>query len=102
MAAWLYVFDEFKPLDIEPPTLFKLAKENPLKLFDIVREVLEEYVREIKEVKVNRVFFDSSRFELLIEYLATCEVGVISAKLIYSENPAETLKNFYESESHTA
>jgi len=98
MVAWLYVFDEFKPLDIEPPLLFKLARENPLKLFDMVREVLEEYVREIRGVEVRRVFFDSSGFELLIEYLVACEAGIISVKLIYSENPAETLQRFYESE----
>jgi len=102
VPAWLYIFDEFRPLDIEPPTLFKLAREDPLRLFDMVREVLEEYVREIRGVEVHRAFYDSGRFELLIEYIVTCEAGVISAKLIYSENPAETLRKFYESESHTA
>jgi len=100
MSAWLYIFDEFRPLDIEPLTLFELAREDPLRLFDMVREVLEEYVREIKEVKVNKVFFGFSRFELLIEYLIICEAGIISAKLIYSENPVKTLQHFYESELH--
>jgi len=105
MPAWLYIFDEFRLLDIEPTTLFKLAREDPLRLFDMVREVLGEYVRyvrEIRGVEVRRVFFDFSRFELLIEYIVACEAGIISVKLIYSENPAETLQHFYESESHTA
>jgi len=100
--VWLYIFDEFRPLDIEPPTLFKLAREDPLRLFNMVREVLEEYIKEIRGVEVRRVFYDFGRFELLIEYIVTCEAGIISAKLIYSENPTKTLQHFYESESHTA
>jgi len=98
MNTWLYIFDEFRPLDIELPMLLRFARDDPLKLFDIVREVLDKYVREIRGVEVRRVFFDSSRFELLIEYIVTCEAGIISAKIIYSENPVKTLQHFYESE----
>jgi len=36
MGFWLYIFDEFRPLEIEPTVLFELARDDPLKLFDYV------------------------------------------------------------------
>jgi len=100
MPAWLYIFDGFRPLDLEPPILFKLAREDPLKLFDYVKEVVEDYVKEIRSVKVLRKFFDPDTFDLVVEYIVECEAGSISAKIIYSENPASALQKFYEHESY--
>jgi len=102
MPVWIYIFDEFSPLDIEPSVLFELAREDPLRLFEYVREVVEDYVKEIKSVRVLRKFFDSNTFDLVIEYTVECDVGTISAKIIYSENPASALQRFYESESYAA
>jgi len=100
MPAWLYIFDEFRPLDIEPPVLFELARDEPLRLFEYVREVIEDYVKEIKSIKVHRKFFDPETFDLVVEYIVECEAGTISAKIVYSENPASALQRFYEYESY--
>jgi len=96
MSAWLYIFDEFRPLDIEPTTLFELAKDYPLKLFDLVKEIVEDYVKVIKSVRVHKKFFDPETFGLVVEYMVECETGTISAKIIYSENPASTLEKYHE------
>jgi len=95
MPTWIYVFDEFRPLDLEPQTVFELTRDDPLKLFDLVREVVEDYVKEIKSVRVHRRFFDSNTFDLVVEYIVECEAGTISAKIIYSENLASTLEKYY-------
>jgi len=100
MPTWLYIFDEFRPLDIEPPTLFELTRDDPLRLFEYVKEIVMDYVKEIRSVKVLRKFFDSETFDLVVEYIVECEVGTISAKIIYSENPASALQKFYEHESY--
>jgi len=63
-------------------------------------DVVEDYVKEIKSVKVLREFFDPETFDLVVEYIVECEVGPISAKIIYSENPASALQKFYEYESY--
>jgi len=97
MPAWLYMFDEFRPLDIEPPVLFELARDDPLKLFDYVREVLGDYVKEIKSVRVFRKFFDPETFDLVVEYIVECETGTISAKIVYSENPSSALQKYHGS-----
>lgn len=48
---------------------------------------LFESVREVKNVKVYDIYFDSSNLEVLVEYLVKCKLGEISAKIIYSYNP---------------
>ena len=101
MSTWIYVFDEFKPIDIDSSKLFKLVEENPLELFEIVREKLVDDVKEIRtvrDVKVYNTYFDPSNLELLIEYLVECNEGEISIKVIHSHNPPATLRKYYEYE----
>jgi len=50
-------------------------------------------------MRVHRKFFDPYTFELVVEYIAECKAGIISAKIVYSENPASALQRFYEHES---
>ena len=95
MSTWVYVFDEFKPIDIDTGKLFELAKKNPMELFNTIKDVLEEYIKVIKDVRVYDVYFDAKAFELLIEYIVKCDLGEISIKLIYSKNPRETLAHYY-------
>ena len=98
MSAWVYVFDEFKPVDIDVGKLFELAEKDPLKLFESVREVLGDYIKEIKDVRVYDIYFDPSSLEVLVEYLVKCELGEVSVKLIYSRNPRVTLNKYYKHE----
>jgi len=100
MPAWLYVFDEFRPLDLEPQTLFELARGDPLRLFEYVKDVVEDYVKEIRSVRVRGKFFDPETLDLVVEYIVECEAGTISAKIIYSEKPSLTLQKFYKHESY--
>ena len=96
MNTWLYVLDTFKPIDIDSGKLFKLAGKNPLKLFNMFRNVLEEYIKNVKEVRVYDAYFCVKTFELLIEYIVRCKAGEVSVKLIHSNNPAVTLRKYYE------
>ncbi|RLG75063.1 MAG: hypothetical protein DRO12_06050 [Thermoprotei archaeon] len=98
MSTWIYVFDEFKPVDIDASKLFELAEKDPLKLLEIIKEALVDYVKEIKDAKLYDIYFDPSRFELLIEYIVKCKLGEVSVKIIHSQNPAVTLQKYYEHE----
>ena len=89
MNTWVYVFDEFKPVDIDTDRLFELAEKNPMELFNAIRDVLEEYIKDIKDVRIHNIYFNKKTFELLIEYIVRCNLGEISAKLIYSKNPRD-------------
>ena len=53
--------------------------------------------REIRCVRVYDMYFSDAG--LLVEYLIETEVGEVSAKLIYSDNPALTLRKYYEHET---
>jgi len=98
MSTWIYVFDEFKPVDIDASKLFELAEKDPLKLLEIIKEALVDYVKEIKDAKLYDIYFDPSRFELLIEYIVKCKLGEVSVKIIHSQNPAVILQKYYEHE----
>ena len=98
MNTWLYIFDEFKPLDISIDKLLELVEDNPLRLFEEVKDILTEYVKEIKHVKIYNTYFNPHGSELLIEYLVECELGEVSVKVIYSNNPVVTLQKYYEHE----
>jgi len=95
MNTWIYIFDEFKLIDVDTGKLFRLAEENPLRLFEIIKEVLVDDIKEIRDVKVYDIYFNPSNFELLIEYIVECELGEISVKIIHSRIPKQTLRNYY-------
>ena len=96
MNTWVYVLDEFKPIDIDVDKLLKLFKKDPSKLFEDVKEVLAEInVKEIKDVRVYETYHNPDSSELLIEYLVNYELGMISVKIIYSRSPKETLYKYY-------
>jgi len=101
ISTWVYVFDEFKPVDIDASKLFELAKRGPLKLFESVREVLGDYVEEVRDVKVYDVYFDPDGFGILVEYLVEHELGEVPVKIIHSSNPVATLQKYYEHEKRS-
>jgi len=96
LKVWAYVLDMFKPLDISAKELFNIVSSDPLELFNIVKEVIKEYVKDIKNVKVRNIYLSKEEQELLIEYIVECELGEITLKIIHSENPSVTLQKYYE------
>ena len=52
-----------------------------------VKKVAEELNKSIKVIRSRG--FNKKTFELLIEYIVRCNLGEISAKLIYSKNPRD-------------
>jgi len=99
MKTWVYVLDEFRPVDVEEKRLLEIVEEDPLKLFEAIREVLASDIKEIRSVRVYDVYFNPSNSELLVEYLVKSELGEISVKFIYSDSPSQTLLNYYKYET---
>jgi len=90
LPAWLYMLDEFTPLDVDSQRLLELA-ESPHRLFELVRGAVEERIGRVERVKLYRVYLDPATLELLIEYVVEFEHGELSVKVIRSSSPAETL-----------
>jgi len=82
-------------ISINTGKLFELAEENPMEVLDMIRDVLEEYVKGIKDVRVHDMYFDARTFEFLIEYIVKCELGEVSVKLVHSSNPTVALRRYY-------
>ena len=83
MKTWVYVFDELKPIDVDVGRLLELIEDNLLKLFEEIKDVLAEYVKEVKYAKIQNTYFNPRDFEFLIEYLVECELGEVSVKVIH-------------------
>jgi len=62
-----YIFDKFKSLDIELLMLLRFARYNPLKLFDIVRNVVEDHVSVARDVRIHNACIDSHIDEVLAD-----------------------------------
>jgi len=97
LPVWLYLLDEFTPLDIDSQQLLELA-ETPYKLFELVRGAIEERIGRVERVKLYKTYIDPSTLELLIEYIVEFEHGELSVKIIYSNSPTKTLQKYYEAE----
>jgi len=98
MPAWVYVFDMLKPLSMDPDVAFRLVRENPLKLFVLVRDVVGEYVGSIEHVNIHGMYFSTHEPEFVVEYMVKCVHGEVSVKIIYSEDPVKALAKYYKHE----
>ena len=96
MGTWIYVFDEFRRVNIDKDELVRLVKEDPAKLFNRVRDALD--VGKVENVSVYDIHFDTQSNELLVEYIVRCGFGEVSVKVIHSQDPVATLKKYYEYE----
>jgi len=97
LPVWLYLLDEFTPLDIDSSELLELS-ESPYKLFELVRGAVEERVGRVERVELYKTYIDPATLELLIEYIVEFEHGELSIKIIRSDNPVKTLQRYYEAE----
>jgi len=97
--TWIYIFDDFKPLDIDFNTLLRSINEDPYRLFEIIREVIEDYVGVVRDVRIHDIYIDSYTNEVLVEFIVVCDNGEISAKIIHSDNPIAILRRYYRFES---
>jgi hypothetical protein len=94
--------DKFIALDITLDKMLELAENRPLALFELVRGLVESEVGEISSVSVYRKYFDSETLDVVLEYLIRCNLGELSVKILYSDNPARALSKYYEFERVSA
>ena len=90
--------DLFKPLDINLSELIELVENRPEKLFEKIRSHVEKKLGEIRKVSVYNVYFNPETMTIVVEYLIEHANGESSLKIIYSDNPAEGLKEYYDYE----
>lgn len=98
---WLYLNDTFIPIEEE----IELC-EDPYEFFNknihIIRKALGDNVK-ILDIAHYCTYYNGK--ELLVEYLikilredTITERGVISIKILYTENPTKLLENYYKKE----
>ncbi len=88
METFVYVMDEYIPTDLTKKEVLDAFKEDKLKHFEFVRDIVED-----KGVKGIDAYF--KRDEFLIEYLVDFSAGRIAVKVICSNDPRRMLAEYY-------
>lgn len=83
--VFIYVFDLFIPTDLTKKEVMKAFEKDILKPFELVREIVEDKLKGIKNVE----FYDASfkGDEFVLEYAVDFANGRINVRIIGSENP---------------
>jgi len=92
--VFVYVLDMFIPTDLTKREILKVFKEDKLKPFEFVREIVEDKgVKGIKSVQLYDTLFKGEEF--LLEYAVDFANGRIAVKVIGSDNPRKMLREYY-------
>jgi uncharacterized hydantoinase/oxoprolinase family protein len=98
--AYLYAGDLFKPLDLSWGELVELA-ERPEAVLERFRREIEELAGPVRSLKLRKAVVAGSG-EAVVEYAAELAgekaSGEASVKIVYAEDPARALREFYERE----
>jgi chaperonin GroEL (HSP60 family) len=98
--AYLYAGDIFRPLDLSWGELVELA-ERPEAVLERFRREIEELAGPVKSLKLRKAVVAGGG-EAVVEYVAELAggraSGEASVKIIYAEDPARALREFYERE----
>jgi chaperonin GroEL (HSP60 family) len=102
--AYLYAGDLFKPLDLSWGELVELA-EKPEAVLERFRREIEELAGPVRSLKLRKAVVAGSG-EAVVEYVAELAggraSGKASVKIVYAEDPARALREFYEREREAA
>jgi chaperonin GroEL (HSP60 family) len=102
--AYLYAGDVFRPLDLSWGELVELA-ERPEAVLERFRREIEELAGPVKSLKLRKAVVAGSG-EAVVEYIAELAgekvSGEASVKIVYAEDPAKALREFYERERREA
>ena len=97
---YLYFMDRFITLNIPLDKVLELAENKPLELFELVKDIIENEVGQVRDVNVYEKYFDPRNLDVVIEYFIRCDLGEVSVKIIYSKDPVEALGKYYSYEKH--
>lgn len=69
-----------------------------MKLFEMIRSLVEDELGVIRGVRLYRSYFNSESMIAVVEYMVKFERGTVGVKIMHAENPAEALMEYYEKE----
>ncbi len=94
--VFVQVFDIFIPTDLTRKEVLKIYKRNKLKLFNLIREIVEDrgirIIKECENVDLSNTFFKGNEF--ILEYIAFTNREVV-VRVIGSGNPWKILEEYH-------
>ena len=102
--AYLYAGDVFRPLGLSWGELVELA-ERPEAVLERFRREIEELAGPVKSLKLRKAVVaggGEAEIEYIAERAGEKASGEASVKIVYAEDPAKALREFYERERRKA
>ena len=96
MGAFIYVHDAFIPIDLTLDRMVELFEEGSL--FKAIEGVVEHYVGGVKGVRLYGSYFNPASGVAVVEYMVEAREGEVGVKVVYAEDPAKALTEYYEAE----
>jgi len=91
--------DRFFPLELSLYELAGLYEENPMKIFELIKNLVEKVLgNKVKNVKLYKTFLNLETGTALIEYTVNFEKGSTSVKVVHAKDPAKAITEYYEAE----
>ena len=78
MGLFVYLMDRFYELSLGFDELVRLYDEDPLKVFELIKPLVEEKVGKVSDVRLYNSFLGNET--ALIEYMVKTESGKIEPK----------------------
>jgi len=100
LKVFVYLLDSFIPLDLSPEEIMSSFEKDPLRSFELVKDIVKRELGEIKEVRFYNSYTGSNGF--LIEYLVDFRCGQASVKIICAKDPRKVLVDYYKAEKERA
>ena len=96
--TYFYLMDIFKKLPYDFQDILEAWEEDPMKLFEMIRSVVEDELGVIRDVRIYRSYFNPQNMTAVVEYIVKFKEGTVGVKIVHAENPAKALMEYYEAE----
>lgn len=100
--TYLYMSDLFRPLPYSFSEILEVWEEDRMKPFELVRDLVEEELGKIRDVRLYGAYLDPESMTAVIEYMVDFRGegrrGTHGVKIVHTENPQKAIMEYYEAE----
>ena len=83
--TYVYLMDRFYLVELSPSEIAELYDENPMKIFELIRDLVEDVLgSKVKHTKLYKTFLSHETGTALIEYMIDFEKGTMGIKVIHA------------------
>ena len=96
--SFLFFVNLLRELPYSFQDILEAWDKSPLEPFEMVRDVVEQFLGKIFDIRVHGSYFNPENITVVIEYMVEHEHGITGVKIIHAESPVRALIEYYRAE----